>query len=76
MLLVPGGAFNIDSSEPSSYVRASFSLPSAAQMDLVRDILFYILINTVSPEIMLPCFYFTLYVFLNVKCRGFYYLAD
>ncbi|XP_036238831.1 kynurenine/alpha-aminoadipate aminotransferase, mitochondrial isoform X2 [Molothrus ater] len=34
VLLVPGGAFNIDSSEPSSYVRASFSLPSPAQMDL------------------------------------------
>ncbi|XP_030306076.1 kynurenine/alpha-aminoadipate aminotransferase, mitochondrial isoform X2 [Calypte anna] len=34
VLLVPGGAFNIDSSEPSSYVRASFSLSSPAQMDL------------------------------------------
>lgn len=34
VLLVPGGAFNIDSSEPSPYVRASFSLPSPAQMDL------------------------------------------
>ncbi|XP_032917228.1 kynurenine/alpha-aminoadipate aminotransferase, mitochondrial isoform X2 [Catharus ustulatus] len=34
VLLVPGGAFNIDCSEPSSYVRASFSLSSPAQMDL------------------------------------------
>ncbi|KAJ7420070.1 Kynurenine/alpha-aminoadipate aminotransferase, mitochondrial [Willisornis vidua] len=34
VLLVPGGAFNIDDSEPSSYVRASFSLSSPAQMDL------------------------------------------
>ncbi|XP_074722570.1 kynurenine/alpha-aminoadipate aminotransferase, mitochondrial isoform X3 [Strix uralensis] len=34
VLLVPGGAFNINSSEPSSYVRASFSLSSPAQMDL------------------------------------------
>ncbi|KAM9579479.1 kynurenine/alpha-aminoadipate aminotransferase, mitochondrial isoform 2-T2 [Guaruba guarouba] len=34
VLLVPGGAFNISSSEPSSYVRASFSLSSPAQMDL------------------------------------------
>ncbi|XP_065452646.1 kynurenine/alpha-aminoadipate aminotransferase, mitochondrial isoform X3 [Chrysemys picta bellii] len=33
VLLVPGGAFNIDSSVPSSYVRASFSLSSPAQMD-------------------------------------------
>ncbi|KAM9143625.1 kynurenine/alpha-aminoadipate aminotransferase, mitochondrial isoform 2-T3 [Pangshura tecta] len=33
VLLVPGGAFNIDSSVPSSYVRASFSLTSPAQMD-------------------------------------------
>ncbi|XP_043369314.1 kynurenine/alpha-aminoadipate aminotransferase, mitochondrial-like isoform X4 [Dermochelys coriacea] len=33
VLLVPGGAFNIDSSVPSSYVRASFSLCSPAQMD-------------------------------------------
>ncbi|KAI1238382.1 hypothetical protein IHE44_0013108, partial [Lamprotornis superbus] len=37
VLLVPGGAFNIDSSEPSSYVRASFSLSSPAQMDLPKD---------------------------------------
>ncbi|XP_042727436.1 kynurenine/alpha-aminoadipate aminotransferase, mitochondrial [Lagopus leucura] len=34
VLLVPGGVFSIDSSEPSPYVRASFSLPSPAQMDL------------------------------------------
>ncbi|XP_017672045.1 PREDICTED: kynurenine/alpha-aminoadipate aminotransferase, mitochondrial isoform X3 [Lepidothrix coronata] len=34
VLLVPGGAFNINSSEPSSYVRASFSLSSPTQMDL------------------------------------------
>ncbi|XP_030348647.1 kynurenine/alpha-aminoadipate aminotransferase, mitochondrial isoform X4 [Strigops habroptila] len=34
VLLVPGGAFNINTSEPSSYVRASFSLSSPAQMDL------------------------------------------
>uniref|UniRef100_A0A8C6JYG2 Aminotransferase class I/classII large domain-containing protein n=1 Tax=Melopsittacus undulatus TaxID=13146 RepID=A0A8C6JYG2_MELUD len=34
VLLVPGGAFNINSSEPSCYVRASFSLSSPAQMDL------------------------------------------
>ncbi|XP_027312220.1 kynurenine/alpha-aminoadipate aminotransferase, mitochondrial isoform X2 [Anas platyrhynchos] len=34
VLLVPGRAFNIKSSEPSSYVRASFSLSSPAQMDL------------------------------------------
>uniref|UniRef100_A0A8B9G7H9 Aminoadipate aminotransferase n=1 Tax=Amazona collaria TaxID=241587 RepID=A0A8B9G7H9_9PSIT len=34
VLLVPGGAFNINSSEPSSYVRASYSLSSPAQMDL------------------------------------------
>ncbi|XP_006277551.1 kynurenine/alpha-aminoadipate aminotransferase, mitochondrial isoform X1 [Alligator mississippiensis] len=33
VLLVPGGAFNIDSSHPSSHVRASFSLSSPAQMD-------------------------------------------
>ncbi|XP_030419902.1 kynurenine/alpha-aminoadipate aminotransferase, mitochondrial isoform X1 [Gopherus evgoodei] len=33
VLLIPGGAFNIDSSVPSSYVRASFSLSSPAQMD-------------------------------------------
>uniref|UniRef100_A0A8C0GIY2 Kynurenine/alpha-aminoadipate aminotransferase, mitochondrial n=1 Tax=Chelonoidis abingdonii TaxID=106734 RepID=A0A8C0GIY2_CHEAB len=33
VLLIPGGAFNIDSSIPSSYVRASFSLSSPAQMD-------------------------------------------
>ncbi|NXJ93133.1 AADAT protein, partial [Corythaixoides concolor] len=49
VLLVPGGAFNIDSSEPSSYVRASFSLSSPAQMDLVSEIFFfYILIKTFS----------------------------
>uniref|UniRef100_A0A8D0FZJ8 Aminoadipate aminotransferase n=1 Tax=Strix occidentalis caurina TaxID=311401 RepID=A0A8D0FZJ8_STROC len=40
VLLVPGGAFNINSSEPSSYVRASFSLSSPAQMDLLKEILF------------------------------------
>ncbi|KAM9329895.1 kynurenine/alpha-aminoadipate aminotransferase, mitochondrial [Gastrophryne carolinensis] len=34
VLLVPGSAFNIDSSEPSPYVRASFSLSSPEQMDL------------------------------------------
>ncbi|XP_039769626.1 kynurenine/alpha-aminoadipate aminotransferase, mitochondrial isoform X3 [Ornithorhynchus anatinus] len=34
VLLVPGGAFNVDSSDPSSYVRASFSLSSPEQMDL------------------------------------------
>ncbi|XP_038611258.1 kynurenine/alpha-aminoadipate aminotransferase, mitochondrial isoform X2 [Tachyglossus aculeatus] len=34
VLLVPGSAFNIDSSDPSSYVRASFSLSSPEQMDL------------------------------------------
>ncbi|XP_077209708.1 kynurenine/alpha-aminoadipate aminotransferase, mitochondrial [Paroedura picta] len=33
VLLVPGRAFNIDSSEPSSYVRASFSLSSPSQID-------------------------------------------
>ncbi|XP_075005433.1 kynurenine/alpha-aminoadipate aminotransferase, mitochondrial isoform X2 [Calonectris borealis] len=37
VLLVPGGAFNIDSSEPSSYVRASFSLSSPGQMDLAFE---------------------------------------
>ncbi|XP_054239010.1 kynurenine/alpha-aminoadipate aminotransferase, mitochondrial isoform X1 [Indicator indicator] len=37
VLLVPGGAFNIDSSEPSSYVRASFSLCTPAQMDLAFE---------------------------------------
>ncbi|KAM5193716.1 kynurenine/alpha-aminoadipate aminotransferase, mitochondrial isoform 2-T2 [Mantella aurantiaca] len=34
VLLVPGSAFSTDSSEPSSYVRASFSLSSPEQMDL------------------------------------------
>uniref|UniRef100_A0A8D0HVJ8 Kynurenine/alpha-aminoadipate aminotransferase, mitochondrial n=1 Tax=Sphenodon punctatus TaxID=8508 RepID=A0A8D0HVJ8_SPHPU len=33
VLLVTGGAFNISSSDPSSYVRASFSLSSPHQMD-------------------------------------------
>ncbi|KAM8938665.1 kynurenine/alpha-aminoadipate aminotransferase, mitochondrial [Pelodytes ibericus] len=33
VLLVPGSAFNIDSSEPSSYVRASFSLSSPEKID-------------------------------------------
>ncbi|XP_040274598.1 kynurenine/alpha-aminoadipate aminotransferase, mitochondrial isoform X1 [Bufo bufo] len=33
VLLVPGSAFNIDSSEPSSYVRASFSLSTPEQID-------------------------------------------
>ncbi|XP_068953104.1 kynurenine/alpha-aminoadipate aminotransferase, mitochondrial isoform X2 [Petaurus breviceps papuanus] len=33
VLLVPGDAFNIDNSKPSSYVRASFSLSSPDQMD-------------------------------------------
>ncbi|XP_068125390.1 kynurenine/alpha-aminoadipate aminotransferase, mitochondrial isoform X1 [Hyperolius riggenbachi] len=34
VLLVPGSAFNVDSSKPSSYVRASFSLSTQEQMDL------------------------------------------
>ncbi|XP_069832699.1 kynurenine/alpha-aminoadipate aminotransferase, mitochondrial isoform X3 [Dendropsophus ebraccatus] len=33
VLLVPGSAFNINSSEPSSYVRASFSLSTPEQID-------------------------------------------
>ncbi|XP_066576918.1 kynurenine/alpha-aminoadipate aminotransferase, mitochondrial isoform X2 [Amia ocellicauda] len=33
VLLVPGGAFNIDSSQPSPHVRASFSLSSPERMD-------------------------------------------
>ncbi|KAJ6650198.1 hypothetical protein lerEdw1_013527 [Lerista edwardsae] len=33
VLLVPGSAFNINSSSPSSYVRASFSLSSPSQID-------------------------------------------
>ncbi|XP_053315755.1 kynurenine/alpha-aminoadipate aminotransferase, mitochondrial isoform X2 [Spea bombifrons] len=33
VLLVPGSAFNIDNSEPSSYVRASFSLSSPEKID-------------------------------------------
>ncbi|XP_072007471.1 kynurenine/alpha-aminoadipate aminotransferase, mitochondrial-like [Engystomops pustulosus] len=33
VLLVPGSAFSIDSSEPSSYVRASFSLSTPEQID-------------------------------------------
>uniref|UniRef100_A0A8C5MTT9 Kynurenine/alpha-aminoadipate aminotransferase, mitochondrial n=1 Tax=Leptobrachium leishanense TaxID=445787 RepID=A0A8C5MTT9_9ANUR len=33
VLLVPGSAFNIDSAEPSSYVRASYSLSSPEKMD-------------------------------------------
>ncbi|KAM4810502.1 kynurenine/alpha-aminoadipate aminotransferase, mitochondrial [Rhinophrynus dorsalis] len=33
VLLVPGSAFNINSSDPSSYVRAAFSLSSPEQMD-------------------------------------------
>lgn len=33
VLLVPGNAFNINSSSPSSYVRASFSLSSPNQID-------------------------------------------
>ncbi|KAM8969719.1 kynurenine/alpha-aminoadipate aminotransferase, mitochondrial isoform 3-T3 [Sarcophilus harrisii] len=33
VLLVPGDAFNIDNSKPSSYVRASFSLSSPEQMN-------------------------------------------
>ncbi|XP_006006334.1 kynurenine/alpha-aminoadipate aminotransferase, mitochondrial isoform X1 [Latimeria chalumnae] len=33
VLLVPGASFNIDNTEPSSYVRASFSLSSPEQMD-------------------------------------------
>ncbi|XP_042324442.1 kynurenine/alpha-aminoadipate aminotransferase, mitochondrial isoform X3 [Sceloporus undulatus] len=33
VLLVPGRAFNINSSDPSSYVRASFSLSSPSQID-------------------------------------------
>nr|XP_028600125.1 kynurenine/alpha-aminoadipate aminotransferase, mitochondrial isoform X2 [Podarcis muralis] len=33
VLLVPGRAFNINSSNPSSYVRASFSLSSPSQID-------------------------------------------
>ncbi|XP_053114502.1 kynurenine/alpha-aminoadipate aminotransferase, mitochondrial isoform X2 [Hemicordylus capensis] len=33
VLLVPGRAFNINSSDPSSYVRASFSLSSPMQID-------------------------------------------
>ncbi|XP_073433441.1 kynurenine/alpha-aminoadipate aminotransferase, mitochondrial isoform X3 [Dendrobates tinctorius] len=33
VLLVPGSAFNIDSSEPSSYVRASFSLSAPEKID-------------------------------------------
>ncbi|KAG8592639.1 hypothetical protein GDO81_000570 [Engystomops pustulosus] len=36
VLLVPGSAFNIDSSEPSSYVRASFSLSTPEQIDQKR----------------------------------------
>nr|DBA29085.1 TPA: hypothetical protein GDO54_009346 [Pyxicephalus adspersus] len=39
VLLVPGSAFNTNSSEPSSYVRASFSLSSPEQMDLVSKML-------------------------------------
>ncbi|XP_074849126.1 kynurenine/alpha-aminoadipate aminotransferase, mitochondrial-like isoform X2 [Carettochelys insculpta] len=35
VLMVPGGAFNIDDSVPSPYVRASFSVSSPAQMDLL-----------------------------------------
>ncbi|XP_077333331.1 kynurenine/alpha-aminoadipate aminotransferase, mitochondrial isoform X1 [Lithobates pipiens] len=34
ILLVPGSAFSTDSSEPSPYVRASFSLSSPEQIDL------------------------------------------
>ncbi|XP_018415539.1 PREDICTED: kynurenine/alpha-aminoadipate aminotransferase, mitochondrial isoform X2 [Nanorana parkeri] len=34
VLLVPGSAFTTDSSKPSSYVRASFSLSTPEQMDL------------------------------------------
>ncbi|XP_041129828.1 kynurenine/alpha-aminoadipate aminotransferase, mitochondrial [Polyodon spathula] len=33
VLLVPGGVFNIDSSEPCPYVRAAFSLSSPEQID-------------------------------------------
>lgn len=33
VLLVPGSAFNIDGSEPSSYVRASFSLSTPEKID-------------------------------------------
>ncbi|XP_026534663.1 kynurenine/alpha-aminoadipate aminotransferase, mitochondrial isoform X1 [Notechis scutatus] len=33
VLLVPGCSFNIDSSDPSSHVRASFSLSSPSQID-------------------------------------------
>ncbi|KAM6440431.1 kynurenine/alpha-aminoadipate aminotransferase, mitochondrial isoform 2-T3 [Liasis olivaceus] len=33
VLLVPGCSFNINSSDPSSYVRASFSLSSPSQID-------------------------------------------
>ncbi|XP_043916358.1 kynurenine/alpha-aminoadipate aminotransferase, mitochondrial-like [Protopterus annectens] len=34
VLFVPGNAFSIDSSQPSPYLRASFSFASAEQMDL------------------------------------------
>ncbi|XP_065150424.1 kynurenine/alpha-aminoadipate aminotransferase, mitochondrial [Paramisgurnus dabryanus] len=33
VLLVPGGVFNINSSDPSSYVRAAFSLSTPQQID-------------------------------------------
>ncbi|XP_030047407.1 kynurenine/alpha-aminoadipate aminotransferase, mitochondrial [Microcaecilia unicolor] len=33
VLFVPGKAFNIESSEPSPYIRASFSVPSPEQID-------------------------------------------
>ncbi|KAI4886304.1 hypothetical protein NFI96_016721, partial [Prochilodus magdalenae] len=38
VLLVPGGVFNIDSSEPCPYVRAAFSLSTPQQIDEVQHL--------------------------------------
>ena len=42
VLFVPGNAFMLDSSEPCPYVRASYSMSSAEQMDKVGKINYFI----------------------------------
>ena len=40
VLFVPGSVFTIDDTQPSPYVRASYSTATPQQMDLVRSDLF------------------------------------
>ena len=50
VLFVPGNAFMVDSSHPCQYLRASYSLVSTEQMDMVclrNNLVIYILLFSV-----------------------------